>query len=83
MPDYICPACMTPLGKVPEKDLTICQSWARDYFPTADVAQLAEHLVVAQGVKGSSPFIRPIIPIVEVPRRRGLFLFVTSALFPS
>ena len=33
----------------------------------ADVAQLAEHLVVAQVAVGSSPIVRPILDSHEAP----------------
>ena len=40
-----------------------------------DVAQLAEHLVVAQGVVGSSPIIRPTRMKQPVSSSYGFFLF--------
>ena len=42
--------------KHPRRDVSQAGHGAVD---TADVAQLVEHLVVAQGVVGSSPVIRP------------------------
>ena len=40
----------------------LAKAWKEVYFtkPVARVAQLAEHLVVAQGAVGSSPAPRPI-----------------------
>ncbi len=40
-------------------------------FPVAEVAQLVEHLVVAQVAVGSSPIFRPTI----FPRRNGAGFF--------
>lgn len=43
-------------------------------LPVAEVAQLVEHLVVAQVAVGSSPIFRPIhLPRVRLPRR-GVFI---------
>ena len=43
-------------------------------FVMADVAQLGEHLIVAQVAEGSTPFIRPIFS----PAAAGLFLYPRS-----
>lgn len=59
------------LHKDHKKNLTILRQ-SNNYFScTANVAQLAEHLVVAQGVAGSNPVIRPIF----APILSGLFLY--------
>ena len=42
----------------------------------ANVAQLEEHLIVAQGVAGSNPVIRPIF----IPRQRGFFFALSSTI---
>lgn len=47
---------------------------------TAEVAQLAEHLVVAQVVEGSSPFFRPRFTPNIV---RGFLFFRFSILSPK
>lgn len=53
-----------------KKCLTIPRLSNNNSFCTANIAQLAEHLVVAQGVAGSNPVIRPIFQ----PRfHRGFF----------
>ncbi len=60
------PPCMRKLSKfhppkrLQKKRLTIFRQSNNYSFCTANIAQLAEHLVVAQGVAGSNPVIRPI-----------------------
>ena len=49
-----------PPQRLPKKRLTIFRQLNNNSFCTANIAQLAEHLVVAQGVAGSNPVIRPI-----------------------
>ncbi len=57
------------------------------FFLAADVAQLAEHLVVAQGVVGSNPIIRPRLASHEIPQRlqrlAGLLLSGRNSLSPK
>ena len=44
----------------PEKGLTLSGALSKTPIRMAEVAQLAEHLVVAQGAESSSLFFRPI-----------------------
>lgn len=52
--------CQTPADALQETSAPwYLTQWGSGAVDTADVAQLVEHLVVAQGVVGSSPVIRP------------------------
>ena len=61
----------------PDKPLTRIAYACKSFFLVADVAQLAEHLVVAQGVGSSNLLIRPRY-FKGLPNGKPFFLCNTS-----